>query len=1202
METHRIDQDKQSLIDILETLNLGSSEIDDTEFNIPKVNDIPTVESILNDGDISLLSEDDITVYQDKLKVPWYDSGTDSNSLGSSNSCQINTEQPPKCLNLKSDPGRILRHTILKPVSNQMHSFCNRFDAGQPSAIKFSLLIAIGTSKGFIILFDSLQTFQWYHEAVNCGAVSAIDFNFDCSRLIVGYINGTIIMFDSSSTTCKILRVMNDAHTSDTAVLHLKFTDLPNLAIVNNSSGSVFELNFKRNFGIRSVESKCLFSGGRGRVCCIEPLLFNQLANHPMNGYVIIAMATLSKVIIVTIRPNTELLLSNNIISSRPCLPLLSWQFVIIQFNKTFNSSHRIMDPVLAFTRDDTVYFYQVNINDQDRLCCCILQKIKLSYPIIACSWMNARTLLTMDSSDKVHLVDVRVGDEMEQSDLLNISLVYTSSYYNGTDSQHLDKCCYSSVHGYNSQLVLLGKKSVHIISIRSWIERLDSLTDKKLFSDALQLGVDFLEERGKAVLGLRGTRAHRHKIVKDKVINIVALYIDSMVDTNNSINYKEGIPIVFDISVHLQKTSLLFNRLWDGVEMNESSCKVYLECLKNYLVEGQFDEVPTIIIQKLFTYLSRTKQLKEIEKCILNVKVECLDIEQSLNLSRAHGLYDGLISIWTRALEDYLTPLQELIPKIVPLPNEEYTDDAIELGNKILIYLSGCLLGIAYPNRGYIPQHLQDMVRNNIVQFLCSQHSIKAKDDEDIYPYLRILLKFNTTEFLNVFSMAFSDCRFMSQQKQRICCILTSLIMNSKDLKSNQLGLVYAFIVRWQQEDGNFIKLDKQVFEIVTSKLISTEQTTPIEDREKAFIQLIRSGAFDNYPDLLKIAEEAKFYTVCREICLERGELSQMFKYYILDDSNKYQIFSFISSKPEYLEQLSYDNSKVLLEIDSVQCGVIFGTFYPHLVYDVSNQTKTNYQKYLFLKGAIQYVNSDMKLCTHYLELLCEYEPNSVMNFVKTNDSLHLTKAMTATKKAGLDNVTAIFLERLGDFQGAFDLLFSKLKEAILRENAVEECTEVLVALAQRGSAVLDPKITWLPILQCLLNLQSHEHLHKVLDNSNLNLATEMHLLLNSSSITQGTVGHFRNLIMGLIDKCQYEQDVLKSFETLLHDDLHSKLADAINVTKKGVSNPIICSLCNQKIVMEPMFVFRCGHGFHSDCLGLNTTCTYCTFTNVNL
>lgn len=143
----------------------------------------------------------------------------------------------------------------------------------------------------------------------------------------------------------------------------------------------------------------------------------------------------------------------------------------------------------------------------------------------------------------------------------------------------------------------------------------------------------------------------------------------------------------------------------------------------------------------------------------MLNVKVECLDIEQSLNFARTHTLYDGLISIWTRALDDYLTPLQELVPKIITLLNGGiivywysllliylinlfqylvHEDINIKLGNKILIYLSGCLLGIAYPNRGEIPQRLQDQVRNNIVQFLCSQHSIKAKDDEDIYPYLR--------------------------------------------------------------------------------------------------------------------------------------------------------------------------------------------------------------------------------------------------------------------------------------------------------------------------------------------------------------------------------------------------------------------------------------------------------------------------------
>lgn len=53
--------------------------------------------------------------------------------------------------------------------------------------------------------------------------------------------------------------------------------------------------------------------------------------------------------------------------------------------------------------------------------------------------------------------------------------------------------------------------------------------------------------------------------------------------------------------------------------------------------------------------------------------------------------------------------------------------------------------------------------------------------------------------------------------------------------------------------------------------------------------------------------------YTVCREICLERGEFGKMFKYYVLDESKKHQIFSFISSKPEYFEQLCYDNLQVI-------------------------------------------------------------------------------------------------------------------------------------------------------------------------------------------------------------------------------------------------------------------------------------------------
>lgn len=71
---------------------------------------------------------------------------------------------------------------------------------------------------------------------------------------------------------------------------------MPNLAIINDTAGSVFELNFKKTFCKRNIESKMFFCGYPSKVYCIEPLLFNQMVSHPMSGYVIIAMATQSKV------------------------------------------------------------------------------------------------------------------------------------------------------------------------------------------------------------------------------------------------------------------------------------------------------------------------------------------------------------------------------------------------------------------------------------------------------------------------------------------------------------------------------------------------------------------------------------------------------------------------------------------------------------------------------------------------------------------------------------------------------------------------------------------------------------------------------------------------------------------------------------------------------------------------------------------
>lgn len=59
----------------------------------------------------------------------------------------------------------------------------------------------------------------------------------------------------------------------------------------------MFELNFKRTMGVRGCDSRCIFSGSRGEVCTFEPLLLSSYPDNALSKYVIVALATLSKVV-----------------------------------------------------------------------------------------------------------------------------------------------------------------------------------------------------------------------------------------------------------------------------------------------------------------------------------------------------------------------------------------------------------------------------------------------------------------------------------------------------------------------------------------------------------------------------------------------------------------------------------------------------------------------------------------------------------------------------------------------------------------------------------------------------------------------------------------------------------------------------------------------------------------------------------------
>ena len=58
----------------------------------------------------------------------------------------------------------------------------------------------------------------------------------------------------------------------------------------------------------------------------------------------------------LNIRSFMKVLFNHPLVGRSDTLPILSWQFVIIQTS----SSDKVVDPVIAFGRQSTIMFYQV--------------------------------------------------------------------------------------------------------------------------------------------------------------------------------------------------------------------------------------------------------------------------------------------------------------------------------------------------------------------------------------------------------------------------------------------------------------------------------------------------------------------------------------------------------------------------------------------------------------------------------------------------------------------------------------------------------------------------------------------------------------------------------------------------------------------------------------------------------------------------
>ncbi|RXN00353.1 Vacuolar protein sorting-associated protein 8-like [Acipenser ruthenus] len=491
------------------------------------------------------------------------------------------------------------------------------------------------------------------------GAISALSLNNDCTQIVSGFTKGQILQWDLE--TGKLLRTITNVLPHGTTVLNIKFTDDPSVAVCSDSTGSVFELSFKRSMGTKTCEARCLFSSDKGQVCCVEPLRIPEyFLEHPAAQYSLVAMVSLKK-------------------TDPYCVPVLAWHFMLIK---------ECDDPVLAFCRGSSMTLFHVKCTGESLECVKIMEA-NHQYDIVNVKWMNSQTLLLIDPLDKLHVLDRESQEEMELLDLSDMQLIHTSSFLRPlTPGEHISPTL-----------------------------RINFLVKQDCFAEALGLAWVFFNGTAKAVFG----------------------------------------------------RDLLFGEVYDKLNHNAVALGVLFECLEPYILADRLKDITPLVVKELVVYYENGGMLDALESLITHLDITTLDLHQIVLLTRKYKLFDALIYVYNKGMNDFITPIE----------------------------VFSCLTRL---------------------------HSKNADPDEGPHPYIRTLLKCNTREFLNVLALTFEDMQQYSQAVeflQIITDVLLKVMLESVDFTPSQIGCLFTFLARQIAKTENALFVNMQLFDQALLELL---------------------------------------------------------------------------------------------------------------------------------------------------------------------------------------------------------------------------------------------------------------------------------------------------------------------------------------------------------------------------------------------
>ena len=486
----------------------------------------------------------------------------------------------------------------------------------------------------------------------------------------------------------------------------------------------------------------------------------------------------------------------------------------------------------------------------------------------------------------------------------------------------------------YREKLFILTDTELQVSNLLHWNDRILARVHQGDFLDAIQLALTYYEDRASGnTINLPNSPNERRRIVGNRVKELLrsslewAFSDDRMQDDTHYSADGRGVDLTelfeglaqtcIETSLSLEDTSFLFNDQYEYF-VNAGIQNILLRKLEPYIFDGKITDLPPTMVQALVGMHSGEGDFEGAEAIIWHVNPISLDINQAVTLCQAHGLWDALIHVYTRAMGDYAAPVVKLLGLILPHVRNRsrsthdssgmngFLDDDASDAYHLFAYLEAILAGLSYPSGEPLDDAQAITARQSIYDFIFASHLVKWPEGPDgtavppldidaPYPYLDLILQFDTEALLHSLDIAFEDVYLndsSSITRQSIVNILLRS-MRPERFSTTDITFLDIFIARNIPKYRQFLSLPPSTLHQILVNLASSTDQSTTEDRQLATEFLL---SVHNPPDLnemLALFEEAGFYRIMRTEYLKLGLYGKLVLAHVNDPDMDSELFT---------------------------------------------------------------------------------------------------------------------------------------------------------------------------------------------------------------------------------------------------------------------------------------------------------------------